>query len=219
MTAKHIKTAKTYLGQQDPSDEFTDVVVAIAWFAVKAAARSVWWALLFPMLSIPFGAAVAVWLVFGWLAGVVVVVVGLALLTGWRLASPATFGRWVTDRVRQRFVAWLRYRRRWVAMSAACGLQVTYGQNIATPRLVSIRVGEFTDRVTLRMLPGQCPADYTARTTHLAHAFGVLECRAVVVGPSTVELAFRHHDSLATAVAVPSTRVEWLWDRKNGEPA
>ncbi|WP_405177737.1 hypothetical protein OG225_26190 [Nocardia sp. NBC_01377] len=219
MTTKHIKTAKTYLGQPEPSDAFTDAVIGIVWFAVKAVARSLWWALLFPMLSIPTGAAVAAWLLVGWPAAVAVVGVGLALLLGWRWASPASFTRWVTDRVRQRLLAWLRYRRRWVAMSAACGLQVTYGHNTATPRLVSIRVGQFTDRVTVRMLPGQCPDDYTGRTTHLAHAFGVLECHALVVGPSTMELAFRHHDSLAAAVAVSTTRVEWLWDRKNGEPA
>lgn len=87
MTTKHIKTAKTYLGQPEPSDAFTDAVIGIVWFAVKAVARSLWWALLFPMLSIPTGAAVAAWLLVGWPAAVAVVGVGLALLLGWRWAS------------------------------------------------------------------------------------------------------------------------------------
>ncbi|WP_216911310.1 hypothetical protein [Nocardia noduli] len=205
---------KITVHQSSPADAITDAALGIIWVLVKAAALLVWWALLFPMLSIPLAAAVTAWLLFGWSTATIVGLVGLVLLVGWRIGSPATFTRWVTDRARTRFLAWLRYRRRWTRMLSACGLQVTYGEQVATPRLASVRVGAFTDRVTVRMLPGQCPDDYTGRTAHLAHAFGVLECRAVVVGPSTVELAFRHHDSLAQPVTLPRTSVEWLWDEK-----
>ncbi|WP_216911838.1 hypothetical protein [Nocardia noduli] len=206
---------KITVHQTNPADAITDAVLGIVWVLVKAAAVLVWWVLLFPMVSAPIALVVVAGLLVSPVAAAVlggVFAVGMVL---WRLGSPQTFERWITSRARSRFLAWFRYRRRWTRMLSACGLQVVFGEQVATPRLAGVRVGAFTDRVTVRMLPGQCPDDYTGRTAHLAHAFGVLECRAVIVGPSTVELAFRHRDSLAEPVTLPPrTSVEWLWDEK-----
>ncbi|MEV0709265.1 hypothetical protein [Nocardia aurea] len=192
-----------------------DALLAIVWALLKSVAVFGWWLLLFPMISAPIALAAVLGLFVGPVAGAVALGVFGAGMVLWRFTHPQTFERWITGRARSRFLTWFRYRRRWTRMLSACGLQVTYGEQIATPRLTNAQVGAFTDRVTLRMLPGQCPDDYTGRTAHLAHAFGVLECRAVVVGPSTVELAFRHHDSLAQPVTLPRTSVEWLWDQKD----
>ncbi|MEV2226228.1 hypothetical protein AB0E01_41185 [Nocardia vinacea] len=209
-----MKTTKYVEHHHDPTEAIVNAVLAIVWTLVKAVAVLGWWVLLFPMVSIPFAAAVTIGAFLGPVAGAVVVGVFGAGMVLWRLRSPQTFERWITSRARTRFLAWFRYRRRWMRLMTACGLQAIYGDHTATPRLIGVRVGAFTDRVTLRMLPGQCPDDYSSRTAHLAHAFGVLECRATIVGPSRVELAFRHRDSLAETITLPPTQVEWLWDQK-----
>ena len=209
-----MKTTTTVEQQHDPTEVIVNALTTIVWALLKAVVVLAWWALLFPMVSAPIALVVTAGLFFSPVAAAVLGGGFAAGMVLWRVGSPQTFERWITARARSRFLAWFRYRRRWVRLLGACRLQAVYGENTATPRLTAVQVGPFTDRVTLRMLPGQCPDDYTGRTAHLAHAFGVLECRARIVGPSTVELAFRHHDSLAETVTLPPTQVEWLWDEK-----
>jgi hypothetical protein len=113
------------------------------------------------------------------------------------------FERWITRRARARFLTWFRYRRRWAKLLQACNLTIDRDDATFVPRLVGVQVGDATDRLQVRMLAGQCPDDYENRTAHLAHAFGALECRATIIGPGVVELAFRHADSLAETIELP----------------
>ncbi|MGY4103718.1 hypothetical protein ACW2Q0_29780 [Nocardia sp. R16R-3T] len=172
------------------------------------------WTVLFPMISIPLASAVLAGVLLGWPAGVVVVGISAAGIMLWRRSRPEMFERWVTRRARTRFLTWFRYRRRWVKLLTACHLSVTYDDGTLVPRLISVEVGESVDRLRVRMLAGQCPDDYENRVTHLAHAFGAQQCRATIVAPATVELTFRHRDSLAETITLPPTQVEWLWDQK-----
>ncbi len=161
------------------------------------------WLVLFPMVSLPLGLAVAAGVWVHPLAGVGLVGVQLAGLAGWRLKHPASFRRWITARARARFLAWFRYRRRWVRLLTACGLVVADGDRVRVPRLHDVWIGDCDDLVHVRMVAGHRPDDYSNRAEQLAHAFGAEECRVRVLGPGLVELNFRYHDALAEPVNLP----------------
>ncbi|MFE5288127.1 hypothetical protein ACFRAQ_24440 [Nocardia sp. NPDC056611] len=164
---------------------------------------TLWWALLFPMVSLPIGAALTAGFLLGWPAGVVVAALGFAGLGLWLALRPDSFRRWVTDRARVRFLRWFRYRRRWARMLTACKLTEGDAGALYVPRLRTVTIGDTIDRVRVRMLPGQSPEDYHTRVVRLAHAFGARECRAIDAGPALVELVFRHGDSLAEPITLP----------------
>ncbi|WP_433599130.1 hypothetical protein ACQPXH_26140 [Nocardia sp. CA-135953] len=201
--------------QRDPMDLIGLAVLNTVWWAFIAAGVAVWWAVLFPMISIPLGLAVAAGLFFGWPVGVVVVGVFIAGMVLWRAKRPETFERWVSRRARRRFLTWFRYRRRWIRLMTACGLSIERGEHTLVPPLRSVEIGESVDRLRVRMLEGHCPADWENRVEHLAHAFGAPECRAAIVGPGTVELVFRQRDSLAEPIALPGINGDHRWGKGN----
>lgn len=185
----------------DVFDLFALGVLRLIGFGFVAA----WWAVLFPMISVPIGIAVAAGILVSWVLGVVVVGVFIAGMVLWRLRSPQTFEQWITARARHRVRAWWRYRRRWAKLAVACGLGVKNYQDgtVRAPRLTGVETSASVDRLRVRMLEGQCPEDYTNRVSRIAHTFGALDCRATIVGPGTVELVLRHKDSLAETITLP----------------
>ncbi|MEV0343177.1 hypothetical protein AB0H49_29575 [Nocardia sp. NPDC050713] len=187
----------------DPFDLLGLAVLNLGGWLITGVGVTMWWAVLFPMISIPLALAVTAGIVTGPAAGAVVVGVSAAGMVLWRRRSPETFERWISRRARHRFLSWLRYRRRWTRLMTACHLTVTTDDRTAVPRLLDVVIGDSVDRARVRMLPGHCPADWENRTDHLAHAFGAQDCRVTITGPATVELAFRHGDSLADPIALP----------------
>lgn len=193
----------TQTTRPDPVGEALDAVLTIAGRIILAAFTLVWWAVLFPMVTVPFGIAVAAWLLVDWPAGVGMAGGTVAGMVLWRRRSPQTFERWITGRARSRFLAWYRYRRRWATLLTACGLATRDGDRVSVPRLVSVQIGTTTDLVRTRMLPGHCPDSWTNRTDHLTHGFGAQQARIRFAGPGLVEIAFRRSDALADTVVVP----------------
>ncbi|KZM73277.1 hypothetical protein [Nocardia terpenica] len=187
----------------DPTDMIAAAVMELVWQIIRAGFVAAWWALLFPMVSIPLGVAVAVGVWVSWVLGVVVVGVFIAGMVLWRLRSPQTFERWITSRARARFLTWWRYRRCWAKYLGSCKLTVVREDSTLVPRLVTAQIGTALDRVRVRMLEGQCPADYESRVDRIAHTFGAHECRATIVGPGLVELVLRRADSLADTITLP----------------
>ncbi|UGT54215.1 hypothetical protein [Nocardia asteroides] len=187
----------------DPAGEVLDAVLTGAGRLLLSVFTLAWWAVLFPMVSVPAGITIAAAWFYGWPAGIGVAggaVVGMVL---WRLRSPQTFERWFTGRIRARFLTWHRYRRRWTKLLTACDLAARDGDRVMVPRLVSVQIGDSTDLVRTRMLPGHCPDSWTNRTDHLAHGFGAQQARIRFAGPGLVEIAFRRSDSLSDPVVVP----------------
>ncbi|WKG08241.1 hypothetical protein QX204_24695 [Nocardia sp. PE-7] len=187
--------------------DFADVVmdaIGRAMIAVVVAGfQLIWWALLFPMVSVPAGLSVAVGWWFGWPFGVGVAGVAVAGMVLWRVSSPQTFERWLTGRIRSRWLSWFRYSRCWVTVMAACQLTKTDSNDrVLSPRLVDVRIGESLDVVKAKMLHGQAPSDWENRVEHLAHAFGTRHAQVAIVGPSLVAITFRRSDSLAEPIVV-----------------
>jgi S-DNA-T family DNA segregation ATPase FtsK/SpoIIIE len=117
-----------------------------------------------------------------------VVVVGLVLGV-WRLAGPRSFRRLVSGplaRGRRR----RRYRRSWPQLAAVhrlswaphprsnLGRQASYWELLfpanrgAAPKLKRVRIGDWVDRLEVRMLPGQTPAEWDDAAEALAHTVG-----------------------------------------------
>lgn len=187
-----------------PLEEFLQAIGLLVLQLLKLLAVIVWWAVLFPMVSMPLGGAVAAGLLLGWSYGFALVGGFIAAMVAWRLRSPRTFQRWITGRARTRLLSWWRYRCRWTQRLTACKLTIPAddGKNFV-PRLLGVVIGQSSDRVRVRMLDGQCPADWDSRTDRLAHAFGALDCQAAITGPGVIELSFRHRDSLADPIELP----------------
>ncbi|MFD5179780.1 hypothetical protein ACFWM1_28510 [Nocardia sp. NPDC058379] len=193
------KTTTTH----DPAGEVLDAALTGAGRLLLSVFTLAWWAVLFPMVSVPAGIAIAAAWVYGWTAGIGVAGGAVAGMVLWRHRSPQTFERWFTGRIRSRFLTWHRYRRRWVKLLTACGLSTRDGDRVFVPRLVSVRIGDSTDTVRARMLPGHSPESWTSRTDSLAHGFGAQQARIRFAGPGVVEISFRRSDSLAAPVVVP----------------
>jgi len=198
-----MNTTTTTTTTHDPAGEVLDAVLTGAGRLLLSVFTLAWWALLFPMVSVPAGLSVVAGWYFGWLFGVGVAGVAVAGMVLWRVLSPQTFERWFTGRVRSRFLTWFRYRRRWTTMTTACGLSTRDGDRTLIPRLVSVEIGESLDTVRARMLPGHCPDTWIHRADHFAHGFGAQKAKVALVGPGLVEITFRRSDSLADPVVVP----------------
>lgn len=186
-------------------DYFDVIMDAIgrAMIATATAALYVgWWAVLFPMLSVPFLASGAAGWFYGWPVGLVVAGVSTAGMVLWRVSSPQTFERWVTRRIRIRWLAWFRYRRRWTRVMTGCGMTTRDGDRELVPRLVSVHIGETLDTVLVRMLIGDNPAMWENGVERLAHAFGCTHATARLAGAGLFELIFRRTDSLLEPVLV-----------------
>ncbi|PSR59951.1 MULTISPECIES: hypothetical protein [Nocardia] len=195
-------TTTTTTTHRDPVDEILTAIMHLLGWGIVAVFTAAWWALLFPMVSLPIAATAGLFWLYGWAPALGLGIASTAALGLWRVRYPESFSRWITHRARSRFLAWFRYRRQWGKRLNDCNLTRREQQAVKVPRLLDIQIGDSTDRVQVRMLSGQCPEDWTNRTAHLAHAFGAQECRASIVGPARVELVFRHADSLAEPIPV-----------------
>ncbi|MFD6272385.1 hypothetical protein [Nocardia asteroides] len=184
---------------------FSDVVMDLVGRALIAVVvggfRVIWWAMLFPIISVPvlLSAAVGWW--FGWPFGAGMVGASVAGIMLWRWKCPEMFERWLSGRIRSRWLTWFRYRRRWASVMRACSLTKSGGDTVEVPRLVSAHIGESLDTVRAKMLPGHSPADWENRADHIAHAFGTRHAAVAIVGPALVELTFRRRDSLSEPFA------------------
>lgn len=202
--------------RKDPFDLLGLAVLNIGWYLIIGAGVAIHWAILFPPISVPLALAITAGVLFGWPSGLALMVVFTAGIMLWRRRRPEMFERWITRRARTRFLTWWRYQRNWARLMKACHLAITTEGRTLTPRLLAVEIGHATDRVRLRMLEGQAPADYEHRTDHVAHAFKADQCHASIIGPATVELTFRHGDALADAVVLP--RVDH-WTKPEGRAA
>lgn len=199
------KTTTTVKSRRDPVEDVLTLFLAVIGWAVISVFLVAWWALLFPMVSLPIAAVAGLFWFYGWVPALGMALASVAGLVLWRVKAPESFSRFVSRRVRSRFLSWFRYRRQWSARLDDCNLSARddLGQAVKIPRLLGIEIGKATDTVRAAMLPGQCPDDWANRTDHLAHAFGAQECRVSITGPARVQLVFRRADSLAKPILAP----------------
>ena len=183
------------------------VFVEIMAMVVAAVVMAVLFVCRRPKLLVLLVASTAVWWALR-VPGLVVSAIALAAALGvWRLVAPRSFRRLVSGpagRARRR----RRYRRMWPALTAAhrlswaphpkteAGRQVStwdlLGQKPVTPKLERVDIGAWVDRLRVRMLPGQIPADWEEAAEGIAHALGARDGRIRVAGPGRITIELAH---------------------------
>jgi S-DNA-T family DNA segregation ATPase FtsK/SpoIIIE len=171
----------------------------------RLVARAVWLVLRHPLLDAVAGLLVLVWLHAGWpgLAGLAGGM--LAALIALRLTRPASFARFVSRPARNRWRWWF-YRRHWHAVMTIARLAPAYRGRVVVPVLGKVKATAYTDRVSVRLVSGQSPADFADRAEGIAHGFRVYLCRVRSAVPGAVVLELVRRDALADpmpALAVP----------------
>ncbi len=81
-----------------------------------------------------------------------------------------------------------------------------YRGRIILPVLVKVTTTRYVDRVAVRLVSGQCVADFAARADNLAHGFRAMLCRVRTARSGAVVLEFVRRDALAAIIpALPIT--------------
>ena len=162
-------------------------------------ARVVWFVICHPLLDMVAGLVVLDYLNLGWPGLAATGGLILAVLIGLWLGWPGLFARLVIVPARDGWRRWY-YRRRWLAVMTITGLAPLYRGRVLLPVIAAVAAGGPVDRVTVKLVSGQCPADFADRAEGLAHGFGVHLCRVRPAAPGLIVLELVRRDALAAPV-------------------
>ncbi len=138
----------------------------------------------------------AVWLVAGLLGVLTLVIATTASLVLWARRWPDSYRRRVVSRWRGALI----YRRCWQPAMVTCGLAVQAEDREYLPKIRRVVSDEFTDRLLVDLLSGQCPDDFDNQASQLAHTFGALRMRTRVERPGRIWLDFTQADPLTATI-------------------
>lgn len=139
------------------------------------------------------------WRQLGWPGPPALVLVLAAALGVWRWRWPGSFSRFVSRPALGKWRRW-RYSRHWGAVMTISGLAPMYRGRLLLPILGRVNSTRYTDLVLVRLVSGQCTADFAARTDNLAESFGALLCRIRSARRGWVVLELVRRDALAAII-------------------
>ncbi|MGV0750846.1 FtsK/SpoIIIE domain-containing protein [Mycolicibacter minnesotensis] len=183
-----------------------DWIGELIWAGVKATGQLVWWAILFPALSIP--AVAAIWAGFrhGARTGLGIALAAVAAYIGWAVLEPASFTRWVSDPLRHRWLAWWRYHRTWESVCALHGLTAKHGERTLVPVVNSVQIGRDADTLTVQVVTGQSFTDWQKRAPGLAAAWRAERLTIRASAPGKVRIIIGRGDALGQPIVLPMPR-------------
>ncbi|WP_280251559.1 FtsK/SpoIIIE domain-containing protein [Nocardia abscessus] len=186
----------------DIENMLMDALIALAYGLVLC----VWWAVLFPMLSLPVVVSVGLGVWLGWPFGAVAGVVSVAGWGLWWWRWPVSFRRRVSGRIAARFRKWARYTQRWKTVTAMSGLTLELDTRVKTPAIMRAETGHVVDVLEVGMLDGQKVEDWAAKSEELRHAFRAIGLRVRHTRPGFVHLEVIHKDLLREPIPLPRDR-------------
>jgi S-DNA-T family DNA segregation ATPase FtsK/SpoIIIE len=176
-------------------------IILLAWLA-RLLYRLARLACRHPIATVTVALLAFLWFTITWV-GIAAIIACIALiLATWRWFWPSGFARWVSAPARNTRRAWV-YRRRWPAVMTIADLAPFYRGRIILPVLVKVTTTRYVDRVAVRLVSGQCVADFAARADNLAHGFGAMLCRVRTARSGAVVLEFVRRDALAAVIPAP----------------
>lgn len=194
--------------QSDSDDWLGDLVMSL----FTAAGYLLWWAVLFPAISIPIIVSLALGVMHGSRAGLVAAIVFGVGYVGWAWLEPRSFRGWVTEPVRRRWLTWSRYTRAWESTCTLHGLTAKLGDRTLVPTLRTVRIGRTADVLAVRIVTGQSAADWHKQSEALAAAWRADRVTIVSTAPGELKITLMRGDALALPIALPmptmSTRVD-----------
>jgi S-DNA-T family DNA segregation ATPase FtsK/SpoIIIE len=152
-----------------------------------------------PLAATVVAVLVLAWVNVGWLGLVLLVAWALVVLAAWRYFWPSSFARWIAGPARGKWRGWC-YRRRWAGVMAISGVAPWHQGRVILPVLGKVTATRYTDRVQVRLVSGQSPADVAKHAEALAYGFGALLCRVRSARSGRVVLEFVRRDALAAIV-------------------
>ncbi len=173
-------------------------LILIAWL-IRGLARLVRLIIRHPVAATVLGLLAFMWVSIGWIGPAVMAAWVVLVLVIWRYYWPSSFTRWVATPARGKWRAWV-YRRRWAAVMTIADLAPWYQARIILPVLGKVTSTRYVDRVHVRLVSGQCAADFADHADNLAHGFGALLCRVRTARSGAVVLEFVRRDALAAVV-------------------
>jgi S-DNA-T family DNA segregation ATPase FtsK/SpoIIIE len=200
------KTSNRNGGNRSQSSD-EDWVGELIWDLAKAAGHLLWWAVLFPAISVPVVIALVVAIEYGVNAGFGAAI-GLAALYGlWALVDDKSSDAWVVQPVRRRFLVWWRYTRTWDRVCTLHGLTAKLGDRTVIPALRSVQIGEHTDTLDLRVVTGQSITHWQKQGEALAAAWRADRITIRPIAPGEVRVSVMRADVLANPVGLPTVAV------------
>jgi DNA segregation ATPase FtsK/SpoIIIE, S-DNA-T family len=180
------------------------VVMALVMTVVVFLARRVW---RYPMFLIGATVLAGVGIGSSWWA-CAKLATGLAVLGGvWAWQHPDSFTRTVLRQVRSEWRRAVVYAWPWRTVMLFTELTKHTGhtqRRVHYPTLRRVRADGWRDRVSVKLLHGQCAATYAAHAPELANSFGARSCRVRVDRPRRIWLDLIHTDPLAQPLPVPA---------------
>jgi len=139
------------------------------------------------------------WHYAGWPAVASVTAALIASAVTWRLAWPGSWARYVAAPMRSRLRRW-HYQRSWPAVMTVSRLAIAYQGHVLVPQLGRVHATGYVDQLHVRLVRGQSPADFAARTDNLAHGFGVITYRVRKAPAGSVVVELVRRDVLAAVI-------------------
>ncbi|GLB83129.1 FtsK/SpoIIIE domain-containing protein [Mycobacterium kiyosense] len=185
---------------QSNNDEWIeDLIVSL----FKAVGYLLWWAILFPTISIPIIACIAVAITHGVRPGLITAIVVSVGYMAWAWLDNRSFHAWVTEPVRRRWLTWWRYTRNWDSVCSLHGLTAKLGERTLTPTLQSVQICAQTDVLRLRIVTGQSVQDWYRQAEALAAAWRAERITITATAPGELRIALMRGDVLAEPIPLP----------------
>jgi S-DNA-T family DNA segregation ATPase FtsK/SpoIIIE len=144
-------------------------------------ARLAWWLARRPLIPLGLAVVVVLGVASGPVVAAVAVIAAWVVLSCWEHLHPVSFDRSAGRVLRGTWRSAWTYGLRWRASMMFAGLGGRFDGAEWIPRVVRVRAGRYVDRVTVRMVVGQQPADWERRSAALAHAFGARSCQVTLI--------------------------------------
>ena len=166
-------------------------------------ARCGWWLARRPAVVVALAVVVTVGVAKGPVVLAVDVALAVAVLAGWARLHRASFDPTAGRLLRGLWRSGWTYGVRWRASMMFAGLGGRLDGDEWLPRVTRVRAGRWADRVRVRMVVGQQPADWEHRSDALAHAFGARSCQVTILAgrPGFLELTVGRQDPLAAVIS------------------
>ncbi|MGH4010589.1 MAG: FtsK/SpoIIIE domain-containing protein [Pseudonocardiaceae bacterium] len=179
------------------------IAVVVVVMVLVFASRRVW---RYPLFLISGAIVAGLGVSYSWWAPVWLAS-GLAVAAGsWAWAHPDSFERSAARQVRSEWRRALVYAWPWRRVMLFSELTKRTGhrqRRTHYPTLRRVRSDGWRDRVSVKLLHGQCADTYAAHAAELAHSFRAHSCRVRVDRPRRIWLDFVHSDPLAQPVGTP----------------
>jgi DNA segregation ATPase FtsK/SpoIIIE, S-DNA-T family len=163
----------------------------------------VWWAVLFPMFSVPIIVSLGLLITgHGW-AALVLTLAQTLLLAGWACLYPDGWKAAVTDRFTPRW-RHCTYTLRWPKICALHGLSTRLDEKVLVPKLRRIVVSATSDMLEVGMLAGHTVDHWHQQSDALAHAFRARAARVRHLRPGVITIQLLRDDPLQQVIVLPT---------------